>query len=66
MADITFRPYKHAAAITGLSEIKIHELRIRGIVRHKTSGYPDYVPFVCIEDIRNWMERTGFIPKPKE
>lgn len=58
-----YKPYKAASNITGLSEIRLHKLRIDGIARYKNSGYPDYIPLINIEDVEKWVERTGFVPQ---
>ena len=58
-----YKPYKAASNITGLSEIRLHKLRIDGIARYKSSGYPDYIPLINVEDVKRWMERTGFTPQ---
>lgn len=57
--------YPAAAKITGLSEVKLHQLRVAKVARVKNSGYPDYVPLINVEDVQFWMERTGYIPSVK-
>lgn len=58
-----YKPYKVASNIMGLSEIKLHKLRIDGIARYKNSGYPDYIPLINIEDVEKWVKQTGFAPE---
>lgn len=60
-----YKGYPAAAKITGLSEIKLHQLRVAKVARVKNSGYPDYVPLINVEDAQLWMERTGYIPSVK-
>lgn len=61
-----YNPYKAASVITGLSEIKLHQLRIAKIARYKNSGYPDHIPLINVEDVQKWIERTGFTPQKQE
>jgi len=54
-----YKSYEKASELTGLSQIKLHKLRICGVARHKTSGYPDHTPLINVEDVRAWMKLNG-------
>lgn len=51
-----YKTYEYVARVTGLSEIKPHQLRIAKKVRTKTTGYPDYIPLICLNDVEAWIE----------
>lgn len=57
-----YKGYPAAAKITGLSEVKLHQLRVAKVARVKNSGY---VPLINVEDAQLWMERTGYTPSVK-
>lgn len=52
-----YKSYMTASEITGLSEIQLHLLRIKGKARAKTTGYPDYVPLIHVGDIKRYQEQ---------
>lgn len=57
--------YRNASEKTGLSEIALHKLRIRGIVRSSIAGFANPMPVICIDDVLMWIEQVKFVPAPK-
>lgn len=58
-----YKPYGIAARVTGVSEIKLHQLRIQKVIRVKTSEHPDYIPLVNLDDVKRWIGKTNFNPR---
>lgn len=56
-----YKSYITASEITGLSEIQLQRLRIRGKARAKTTGYPDFVPLIHVGDIKRYQEQHNKI-----
>lgn len=58
MGYLNYRRIEVASELSGLSEIKLHQLRIAGIVRTRIER--DWrgrgVPLYNMEDIEKWME----------
>lgn len=58
MGYLNYRRIEVASALSGLSQIKLHQLRIAGIVRTRIER--DWrgrgVPLYNMEDIEKWME----------
>ncbi len=51
-----YKTYEYVARVTGLSEIKLHQLRIAKKARAKTTGHPDYIPLICLNDVVAWID----------
>lgn len=58
MGDLNYRRIDVASALSGLSEIKLHQLRIAGIVRTRIerNGAGKRIPLYNMGDIEKWME----------
>ena len=58
--DDNYKPIEIASSMTGLSQIKLHQLRIKGIVHTRITrdGKGEYVALYNVNDILGWMENT--------
>lgn len=58
--DDNYKPIGIASQMTGLSEIKLHQLRIAGIVHTRITrdGKGEYVALYNVNDILGWMGNT--------
>lgn len=63
--DNEYVTYRRASKLTGLSEIQLHRLRIRGVVRCRSVGTFSRLPVICVEDVQKWLEATNLQPAPK-
>lgn len=55
-----YKPIEIASQMTGLSQIKLHQLRIAGIVHTRITrdGKGEHVALYNVNDILGWMENT--------
>lgn len=59
-----YKPYKEASRITGLTELRLHWLRINGLAKSKIGKFQTIsksirIPMICVDDALKWLGAKG-------